>query len=137
MSTETKHLWEHNHSYYCTEGCYFVGGREYHLVHAKHESWADFMDDWGDSDPDYNLLFRWDWVREDPADYAYEIAEDPSFEIPGDTLKLFFFLQRKAKPFSHHIAVKPEDEPAVREWLTAKAEHMRGIWAPLLDGAAA
>ena len=42
-------------------------------------------------------------------------------------------LQRKAMPFSHIIAVTEADEPAVREWLTKKAAHMRTLWAPLLD----
>lgn len=130
-----QHLWQVDHPYYCSEGCYYTRGTDWHEVHAEWDSWSSFSEEWGEVDPDYNLLFRWDWEREDPSNYQYEIEQDPEFVIPGDTLKLFFFLQRKAKPFSHSIAVTEADESAVREWLTARAEHMRRIWEPLLDGA--
>lgn len=135
--TATKHLWEFDHPYYCHEGCYYVGGQQYHDVHAEHDSWAAFLDEWGNVDPDYNLLFRWDWTRPEPADYEFEREHDPAFEMPGDVLKLYFFLQRKAKPFSHHVSVTEADEPAVRAWLEGKAAHMRKLWEPLLDGGAA
>jgi hypothetical protein len=125
----SKNLWEIDHPYYCTEGCYYVGRDKYADVHANWASWADFVEAWGDSDPDYNLLFRWDWERPDPADYE----PDP---VPGDQLQLFFFMQRKAKPFSHTVAVTEADQPAVREWLQFKADHMRKLWEPLLDAPA-
>lgn len=131
--SEPTHLWEHDHPYYCSDGCYYVSGTQWHDVHATWESWSDFFEDWGDVDPDYNLLFRWDWKRANPADYEYELEEDPEFELPGDTLCLFFYMQRKAKPFSHEIKVNEADEPAVREWLSAKAQHMRSLWAPFFD----
>ena len=131
-----KHLWEHDHPYYANEGCYWTPGTHYHEVHSDHASWADFMDAWGASDPDYNLVYRWDWVRPDPADYEYEIEEDSSFEVPGDYLKVFFVLQRKANLHSHHIQVTEADEPDVRAWLTDRAERVRMIWAPLLGEAA-
>lgn len=135
MSTETatKHLWEIDHPYYCSEGCYYVPGTQWGDVHAEWLSWAAFLEEWGDVDPDYNLLFRWDWKRANPADYEWERERDPEFTMPADTLSLFFYLQRKAKPFSHEIQVTEADEAAVREWLGVKAEHMRRLWAPLLD----
>ncbi len=116
--SESTHLWEHDHSYYCSEGCYYVPGTQWSDVHADWESWQDFLEDWGNVDPDYNLLFRWDWDR-------YEDSED---------LKLFFYMQRKAKPFSHTIKVTEDDEDSVRTWLIERAEHMRKLWSPLLDG---
>jgi hypothetical protein len=135
--SEQKHLWEIDHPYYCSEGSYFVAGTEWDKVHANWDSWQRFMEDgWGECDEDYNLLFRWDWRRPDPADYEYESEEDPNFKMPGDTLQLFFYLQRKAYGFSHNVAVVEADEPAVREWLTKRAEHLRKVWEPLLDGAA-
>lgn len=79
-----------------------------------------------------NLLFRWDWDRSDPDDYTYELEENPEFEVPGDTLKLFYFMQRKARNMSIEVAVTEADEPAVREWLSIRAEHMRTLWEPLL-----
>lgn len=133
MEALNKHLWEFDHPYYCNEGCYYVAGPKWSEVHADWASWADFFEDWGSVDPDYNLLFRWDWKVSDPADYAEEIRLDADFALPSDTLQLFFFLQRKAKPFSHFISVTSGDEAAVREWLAVKAQHMRLLWEPLLD----
>jgi len=133
------HLWEHDHPYYCTEGCYYVPGTEWHDVHATWNSWATFFEDWGDVDPDYNLLFRWDWKKANPANYWLKPG-DPDDETEAfeeakktDTLSLFFYMQRKAKPFSHEIKVTEADEPAIRAWLEMKAEHMRALWAPLLE----
>lgn len=142
MSTETttKHLWEIDHPYYCSEGNFYMAG-----MHSVFESWAEFAEpssqtataDLGnllyDFDDDLNLLWRWDWKRADPSDYEYEVEADPDFEIPGDTLQLFFMLQRKAYNISAEVAVTEADEPAVREWLEAKALHMRRLWEPLLD----
>jgi len=128
-----KHLWEYDHPYYASEGCYWTPGTRYHEVHTDWDSWAEFMAAWGDTDPDLNLVYRWDWVRPDPAYYKYEIEEDPEFEIPGDYLKVYFVLQRKANLHSHHIQVTEADEAAVREWLQTRAERVRMIWEPLLD----
>lgn len=137
MSTETvtptQHLWEIDHPYYCSEGSYWVPGTKWHEVHNEHESWADFLAEWGASDDDLNLLFRWDWARSNPGDYQYEIEEDPTYKIPGDTLQLFYFMQRKARNMSVFVKVTEADEPAIREFLTIKAEHMRKLWEPLLD----
>ncbi|CAN7263467.1 hypothetical protein LJR186_001186 [Microbacterium foliorum] len=135
--SEQMHLWEFDHPYYCSEGCYYVPGGQWADVHSDWTSWAEFLEEWGDVDPDYNLLFRWDWKRADPADYEYERKHETDFEMPGDTLHLFFYLQRKAKPFSHEIQVTEADEASVREWLTGRALHMRKLWEPLLDGEAA
>jgi hypothetical protein len=129
----SEHLWDHGHPYYCSEGCYYTRGTEWSQVHADWDSWESFLADWGDVDPDYNLLFRWDWEKADPSDYAVEAEADPEFEMPGDVLKLFFYLQRKAKPFSHHIEVVEADEESVRAWLSERAEHMRKLWSPLLE----
>ena len=129
----SKHLWEIDHPYYCNEGCFYTPGTRFHEVHQEIASWADFMDSWADADEDYNFLFRWDWKRSDPADYEWEREENPAFELPGDTLQLFYMLQRKAKPMSVFVKVNEEDEAAVTEFLRGKAEYMRKIWEPLLD----
>ncbi|MFC5930862.1 hypothetical protein D6T64_11795 [Cryobacterium melibiosiphilum] len=136
-AVDAKHLWEFDHPYYCSQGCYYTKGTDWEEVHRDWETWADFAESWGDSDEDYNLLFRWDWKRSDPDHYAFERTEDPAFEMPADHLELFYMLQRKAKPFSHIITVTETDEPAVREWLTKKAEHMRKVWEPLLNAGCA
>lgn len=136
------HLWEIDHPYYCNEGNYFKAG--YHTVY---ESWADFAQPSGafeetflggkgnalyDYDDDLNYLWRWDWKRPDPEDYEWEAENDPEFVMPGDTLYLFFMLQRKAYNVSVEIAVTEADEPAVREWLAKKAAHVARTWEPFL-----
>ena len=135
MSTEVQHLWEIDHPYYCSEGSYWVPGTRFHEVHQEFSSWADFMDEWGNADEDYNLLFRWDWQRANPDDYKYELEEDPNYELPEDHLQVFYMMQRKARNMSVFVKVTEDDEPSVREFLTGKAEHMRKVWEPLLGPA--
>ena len=137
------HLWEYDHPYYCSQGNYFRNG-----LHEAFGSWEDFAQPAGfvqgipsgnvlyDFDDDLNFLFRWDWIRPDPSDYKYELEEDPEFQIPGDTLLLFFMAQRKGRNFSAEVSVTEADEPAVRAWLTRKAKYMRKMWEPFLDGEA-
>lgn len=129
----SKHLWEIDHPYYCEQGSYWVGGDRYHEVHEEHDSWAGFLEEWAGMDTDLNLLFRWDWKKADPDDYEYEREEDPDFELPGDTLQLFYFMQRKARNMSVFVTVTEDDEAAVRAFLTERAENMRKLWEPLLD----
>lgn len=122
-------LWETDHPYYCTEGNYYRNGN-----HFTYDSWADFHAEWGELDPDMNLVFRWDWQRADPADYAYELEHGE--ELPPDTLQVFWVLQRKAILRSTECAITEADEPAVRAWLTERAAHMRLLWKPLLPAPA-
>lgn len=123
--SEIKHLWEYDHPYYCSEGNYYVGGLNYGDVHTDYESWQDFIEDWGGTDADMNLVFRWDWNQADPDDYA------DGEELPGDKLQVFWVLQRKAILRSTECTVTAEDEPAVREWLTGRAKTITAIWEPI------
>lgn len=110
------------HPYYCTEGNYFSND-----CHTEYDSWADFAGEEGDSDLDMNLVYRWDWRLPDP--------EDGEDALP-ERLLLFYMGQRKALARTVEVAVTADDEPAVRAWLTTRAEHLRSLWAPLLDGPA-
>lgn len=123
-------LRESDHPYYCTEGnYYFSPARSTGEVHTTYNSWADFIDDWGNTDPDMNLVFRWDWQKPDPSDYEpYDIG------IPPETLQVFWVLQRKAILRSTECVVTPEDEPAVRAWLEDRARTVAAIWAPISLG---
>lgn len=127
MSTETavRHLWEIDHPYYCNEGNFYASGTERHEVHSSYESWADFITEWGDSDPDMNLVFRWDWHR-DSGEFRAE-GEDPE----PDKLTVFWVLQRKAILRSTECVVTEADESAVREWLAGRAKTMAAIWEPI------
>lgn len=112
-----KHLWEIDHPYYCSESNYH--DRE---VFQHFDSWADFYAEMGDADEDYNLVFRWDWRKPNPADY--EDGED----VPGDTLLVFYMQQRRGLFMPVDANVTEADEPAVREWLTKCWAHMRLLW---------
>jgi hypothetical protein len=118
-------LWEIDHPYYCTEGNYYKNGN--HLVY---DNWADFHNEWGNLDPDMNLVFRWDWQRADPADYEIELENGEP--LPPDTLQVFWILQRKAILRSTACVITEADEPAVRAWLTDRAATIRAVWEPLL-----
>lgn len=111
----TKRLWEVRHPYYCREGNYFARASE---TIQKYESWKDFIAEQGDADLDLNLVFRWDWSPRGEEDDEW------------DLLKLFYIKQRKGLYRYVEIAVSREDEPAIREWLKVRWEHMRSLWAP-------
>ncbi|MFJ9214276.1 hypothetical protein [Streptomyces sp. NPDC102264] len=116
-------LWEIDHPYYCTEGNYYKNGN--HLTYA---SWAEFYAEWGDLDPDMNLVFRWDWKRPDPD--GYEGGE----EVPPETLAVYWVLQRKAILRSTECVIDRADEAAVRAWLADRANTMAAIWEPISLG---
>lgn len=124
MSDSTK-LYESDHPYYCEEHNYFSND-----CHSEHASWADFMADEGDSDFDMNLVFRWDWSFPKD-DETGEPKQHPDPYYRDGTLKLFYMGQRKGRYRSVFVSVCRADEPAVREWLTKRWEHLRALWAPL------
>ncbi len=120
--SQPEHLWEHDHPYYCSEA-------NWYRVEDHHTwaSWADFTEETilVSGDRDMNYLFRWDWLGPEPDD------DRPNCH----TLSLFFVMQRKGFMCSHDIVVTPEDEPAIREFLTSCAAMVVATWAPLLAGA--
>ena len=129
--TPLSRLWDAKHPYYASDGCYWWSGSSgTQFPHSEHESWADFLAEMDDADLDYNLLYRWDWQVPDPA------WAEPGEEPESETLDLFYMQQRKAAPWSHRIKVTRDQEPAIREWLTIRAEHLRKVWEPLLSVAA-
>lgn len=132
-----KHLWEYDHPYYCNEGNYLHSPYKQPDVesHSVFDSWQAFKDaGWPETDPDLNLLFRWDWKAwhlEFPEDYP-----DENGFTERHVLQLYFILQRKAFNRSIHVNVTEADEAEVRTWLASRADTMRTTWAPFLGGAA-
>lgn len=141
MSEGKKRLWEVSHPYYCSESNYYVGGvprREMPVIppfdpereradfvpfdHVRFDSWEDF--DWKDADPDYNLLFRWDWVVPDPDDY------DEGESVPPERLELFWMLQRKGRFMVTSFPVLRSEEPEIRMWLADRFKTVLAIWEP-------
>lgn len=124
MTSNTPHLWEIKHPYYCEEGNYYANGN-----HLSYGSWSEFHAEWGSLDQDYNAVFRWDWKRPDPEDL--EEGDDPG----PDKLFVYWVLQLKAILRSTECVVTEDDEPAVRAWLTERARHTVALWSPLIDPA--
>lgn len=108
-----------DHSYYCSDSNYYVGGRE-NYGRCDYDSWADFKEEWlnkdGSIDDDLNHLFRFDIIK--------------SEEEPGKFyLWLFFVLQRKG--IFRPVWIKnlnSEDIPEIEEFLKLRWEYMKEQW---------
>lgn len=124
----SRHLWEYDHPFYCAEGNYYTSGDQWDEVYTSYDSWADFIAEWGDTDPDLNLVFRWDWIKSNPDDYE---PDDGAIRVPEDKLLVFWVLQRKALLRTTVCAVTAADEPAVRAWLADRAKAIAAIWEPI------
>jgi hypothetical protein len=118
----TKHLWEVDHPYYCSESNYYKAGLCDH-----HKTLASFIEEFGDSDMDLNLVFRFDW-KEGEDSGAIEYNGDDYYR--NGLLQIFFMGQRKGLYFCHEIEVCRADEPAVLAFLQPRFEKMLQLWEP-------
>jgi hypothetical protein len=118
------HLWEASHPYYCQDGNYCMNG-----AHHEYKSWAEFIDDNGDADPDYNLVYRFDWLEGEDAG-AMSFNGDVNYR--NGVLKVYWMGQRKACARSSAVEVCRADEPAVIEFLRPRLNHLLKLWTPLL-----
>lgn len=112
--TDTTHLWDVDHPFY---GATYNGD-----FGAEFDTWAEFVED-GQIDGDRNALYRWDWLKPDPDE-----------ERPTDELHLFYVAQHKGYVWGTLVRVTPEDEASVREYLTARTDHLRRLWEPISLG---
>jgi len=115
MTRKALHLWEVKHPYYCNESAYKKGSGDHKFWH----SWEEFYDEFGESDLDYNLVFRWDWSINDNKQ---------------DKLLIFVMGQRKGYFWCHEIDVCKNDEQEVRNWLILRMKRLWEIWEPLSLG---
>lgn len=124
-----KHLWEVKHPYYCRESNFHVGSREKSFgSYQEWDSWAEFIEEYGKSDLDMNLVFRWDWKKEtEPSEW-----DEPDEWFPRNELWIFFMLQRKGcfRPLCIKN-MRDEDEPSVIEFLKPRLAHLIKLWEPL------
>lgn len=120
-----KHLWEVKHSYYCNEGNYF--SRE--SCESYYKSFADFLEEYGDCDMDYNLLFRWDWDEQDDETGDQTFNGDVNYR--NGKLKLFWMGQRKGLYQWSIVEVCRADEPVIIEFLKPRMKHLFSLWYPL------
>lgn len=130
MPGELTKLWQVEHPYYCNQGNYYS-----QECGSHHPRWQDFLESEGDSDLNYNLLFRWDW--EAPRD---EDAPGSPIKWVGDEnyrdciLLLFFMGQRKGLYRYVTVDVCRADEPAVRSFLQTRWDHLQMLWSPFVAG---
>lgn len=122
-----KPLWSVEHPYYCNEGNYYAPGRDQPT--ARYRSWAEFIEAEGNSDPDYNLLFRWDWRESE--DWGHGVAFTGDENYRNGVLLLFWMGQRKGLYRWTEVEVCRADEPAVREFLRQRLDYLMRLWAPL------
>lgn len=108
------HLWEAGHPYECHNA-----RREGAGTHDDWNSWEDFTARWWTKIDNYQVLVRWDWIR------------DPDGDVP-DELRAAFLGQRKGMLHTHSVQVTEADEDAVKAWLQLCAEKIREMWAPFL-----
>ncbi len=113
------HLWEAKHRYYCNDGNYYANG-----THAMHETWAEFLSEEGDADPDYNMVFRWDW-KEGEDDGLGDYNGDDYYRHAR--FHLYFMGQRKGAFRSAEVKVCRADELSIIEYLRPRWEYMASI----------
>jgi hypothetical protein len=128
------HLWESKHQYYCTENQFFSTQERYQTV-WEFKSWADFIDEMGDADMDYNMLFRWDWDEPDEDEDGEPIPFNSDSYYRNGKLKLFFMVQRKGFHSCSIVDVCRADEAVVIEYLKPRLAHLLSLWAPLTEAA--
>lgn len=119
-SEKRKRLWDVDHPYFCRPENFHCNGCSH-----TYGSVDEFMSDHS-SDPDLNLLFRWDW-RTPRCDDGYG---------ENEVVELFFVKQRKGAFFSALVMISPDreererDEQALHCYIKARWDHMRLLWSP-------
>lgn len=123
---EGMRLWEADHAYYCNNGNYYAPGNEQPT--CRYRAWGEFIAAEGDSDFDYNLLFRWDWHEGEDYDLSPYNGDD---NYRNGELLLFWMGQRKGLYRWTVVEVCRADEPAIRAWLQPRLDHLASLWLPL------
>ena len=122
-------LKETNHSYYCSESNFYVGG-DNNWGKFDFEVWKDFYSNWcgnvGRMDDDYNHVFRFDIKN------TVDLNND---DIPGKySLHLYFVHQRKGIYRPVYIKViTQEDMPEIEKFLRDRWEYMKNQWSEIIS----
>lgn len=110
------------HNYYCNLGNYHSNDSL-----QEFESFDDFLEEYGDADIDYNLIFRWD-VKEVEEDDEEDRSENHS----GYFMEVFFMQQRRGHFVPSLIKeVTERDVPKIVKLLKKHRKYLNEIWAPL------
>lgn len=123
-------LKETNHSYYCQDSNYYVGGENgKNFGRADYDTWSDFKEEWLNKDlwidHDYNHCFRFD-IKE-----KYDSEEDT--EIKGEySLHLYYMLQRKGNFVPVNIkTITDKDMEEVNQYLEQCWNYLKEQWFEL------
>ena len=88
------------------------------------------------SEPELNLLFRWDW-RGPTNDDGEPVEFSADETVKESVLQTFWMQQRKGKFVCFEVKVSRSEEPEIREWLASRLPHVLALWTPLIPGGAA
>lgn len=97
--------------------------------HNRYESAADFIEKFGGSDADMNLVFRWDWGG--LGDPAFGNEDNPLTGSRETVFHVWWIIQRKGFMVSGEFPVTSDDEPMLREWLTTRWRKLVELWGPV------
>lgn len=122
MTPDDRRLWEVDHPYYFDHNP---------KASPAFEGWDEFLAEFGDSEMDHNLVFRWDW-REGTDWGAGDYRGDDYYRHAR--LIVGFIAQRKGYCWSSTVKVCRADEPAVRAWLEPRFRYLLEMWRPFVDG---
>lgn len=122
--TSDQKLWEIKHEGSGPDHCYWASPNDQAPYNTKLDTWESFTADFQYSTGYGCLVYRWDWI-----DWTEFKGED-DYETPDESLDLFWIYTGSGIMAHTSIAVTKGDEPAIREWLTGRAQHIRDIWSP-------
>jgi hypothetical protein len=108
-----------------SEGNYFSND-----CHTEYKTWGEFLDEFNDSDMDYNWFVRWDWREGEKWDLGVYSGDD---YYRHAVFLLQMIGQRKAKLLSFEVAVCRADEPAIIAFLAPRWEYMKTMWEPFAE----
>lgn len=109
------------HNYYCSLGNY-----HHNEYLEEFENFEDFLEEYGDADIDYNLIFRWDVKK------VEDDEEDRSENHSGYLMEVFFMQQRIGNFVPCLIKeVTERDVPKIVKLLKKHKKYLNEIWAPL------
>ena len=94
--------------------------------HIEYKSAEDFINSFGESDPDMNYVVRWDW--------GY-FEQDDDKVLRTENKKAIFCItvvrQRKGFLTTHACPIEEKDEPIFRKFLEKRWEKVLENWSPI------
>jgi hypothetical protein len=108
---------EYNHPYYCADNNHYN-----YTEYEEFKDWESFFNEYGDSDVDQNLIFRWDIEN-------HESCVDDEIHF---SLLLFMIQQRKGifRPIKV-IKIDRDDQEKINHYLSKHWSRLIDIWNPI------